>query len=166
MKAPAQLYIWTPAHSEWILDSCRDHHDLMEQRRPPVHEVLSQCQWRGQWPRPLICPATNLPPCCNQSSPSVFMISSHQSLMGLIPPWRPSLSHPSIQFLISQPICCSAYMWLLSTMRTSLWHNMQVINILTMTLSLIFFFKLLLVISFFQFMLIWGYIGRIRCYMA
>lgn len=131
MKTPAQLYIWTPAHSEWTLDSCRDCHNLMEQRLPPVHKVLSQYQWHAQSPRLLICPATNLPPCCNQSSLSVFMTSSHQSLIGLIPPLRPSLSQPSIQFLISQPICCSVYMWLLWTMRTSLWHNMQVINILT-----------------------------------
>lgn len=140
MNAPAQLYIWTPAHSEWTLDSCHDHHDRME--RHARSALLSQCQWRGQWPRPLICPATNLPPCCNQSFPFVFMISSHQSLMGLIPPCRPSLYHPSIQFLISQPICCSAYMWPLWTVRTGLWHNMEVVYVfgsqITMALSSFF----------------------------
>lgn len=70
----------------------------------------------------LIClyAAINLPP-------PVFMISSHQSLTGLIPPCSLSLSHPSIQLLISQPICCSTYMWLFRTMWTTLERNTRLI---------------------------------------
>lgn len=134
------------------LGSCRDHLDLTEGH--PVHEVHSMWGMCDTALPSLIRPSPNLPPCCNQSFLSVFMTSSHQSFTGLNPSptsLPPSLPPSSIQFLISQPICCRAYTWLniiIWTMTTSRWHKIQICalsrreqsGICCWNLSLFFFF--------------------------